>query len=491
MKTMIVVLTMALLIILASAFSKKQTPEKTGQEFQNTKDVKITTFDDQLVKMAELTPGFGGMFFDDNGELNVYLLEGEQGLSPELAKAQQSRITENLVAVFGKNFFPQREGQSFDRLGRTERKRSSQIKIIKGDYEIQQLAQWRTGVDQFLNLPGIIFTDLDERRNRVTIGVETKAAVEDVKARLGALGVPPGTVFIEETQPIKLRTTLRDYNRPVQAGFQIEADTGIFSYKRCTLGFTALRSSTLGFVTNSHCTETQGGVEGTVFHQPDDPTFSESNAIGDEIADPQYFVGGTCPVGKRCRFSDSAFVSYKAGISSGKGSIARPTLWNGSITINDASSTFRIVSEAAPPLFGDVLDKVGKTTGWTFGTVSSTCANINVAGTDIRLLCQFSVTRSSGTNSIVDNGDSGSPVFIWMGNDVSLQGILWGGTDDGTLFSFSPINQIEQELGQLTTFNFPPPPTPTPPPPCPRGRKCCEPEGNGCRICVPINAQCP
>jgi hypothetical protein len=57
----------------------------------------------------------------------------------------------------------------------------------------------------------------------------------------------------------------------------------------------------------------------------------------------------------------------------------------------------------------------------------------------------------------VAGGDSGSPVFRRQGttNNVTLVGILWGGgvlSDGSTLYVFSPISNIEMELGALTTF---------------------------------------
>jgi hypothetical protein len=51
----------------------------------------------------------------------------------------------------------------------------------------------------------------------------------------------------------------------------------------------------------------------------------------------------------------------------------------------------------------------------------------------------------------VGGGDSGSPVFMGT-NNVTLVGILWGGNSSGTQFVFSPIANIEQELGSLVTF---------------------------------------
>jgi hypothetical protein len=91
---------------------------------------------------------------------------------------------------------------------------------------------------------------------------------------------------------------------------------------------------------------------------------------------------------------------------------------------------------------------VGRTTGWTFGTVVSTCADINVSGSDDTQLCQTRVRGGAG------GGDSGSPVFyrIGAGAKVKLAGILWGGGFHpafGETYIFSPLDNIEEDLGPL------------------------------------------
>jgi hypothetical protein len=83
--------------------------------------------------------------------------------------------------------------------------------------------------------------------------------------------------------------------------------------------------------------------------------------------------------------------------------------------------------------------------------VINTCVNTSVDGTNITQLCQTWVLAG------VAGGDSGSPVFRRQGttNNVTLVGILWGGgvlSDGSTLYVFSPISNIEMELGALTTF---------------------------------------
>jgi hypothetical protein len=73
-----------------------------------------------------------------------------------------------------------------------------------------------------------------------------------------------------------------------------------------------------------------------------------------------------------------------------------------------------------------------------------------VSGSNIVLLCQDFVENN---RQIVAGGDSGSPVFrINNSGRVTLLGNLWGGNSSGTLFVYSPIANIERELGPLTTF---------------------------------------
>jgi len=87
---------------------------------------------------------------------------------------------------------------------------------------------------------------------------------------------------------------------------------------------------------------------------------------------------------------------------------------------------------------------VGRTTGWTSGTMTNKCVNTGVSGTNIVQLCQNFVTAG------VAGGDSGSDVFVVTGtSSVKLLGVLWGG--GGGQFVFSPLQNVIQELGPLTT----------------------------------------
>ena len=290
-------------------------------------------------------------------------------------------------------------------------------------------------------LSDVVFTDADETRGRLVVGVLNRRGGEgQVRGRLRALGVDSQSVDVVETEPIFALATLRDESSTIVGGLQIR-----FSQYLCSLGFIAHKpNGDMGFVTASHCSDRQGSVDGTAYYQPLDQVASDF--IGTEVADPAYVRGPGCPKGRKCRLSDANF-SLGSGRPQTFGSIAR-TIAPGSLEI--ASSPFNIKAEGTANV-DMTVHKVGRTTGWTSGRVSNTCVNTGVQGTTIVLLCQTFVTSSS---VIVGGGDSGSPAFlITNGNDVALVGGLWGGNQSGTQFVYSPIAAIRSELGPLTTHN--------------------------------------
>jgi hypothetical protein len=435
------------LAFLLSSCSTKPIPEKPKPE---TSEEASLNLDEQLLKMGERLPGFGGMFFDASGNLNVYVTDLAEELNAQALEARRAEVETALTDIFGEQLLEQGAGQ---RQGlNTQAASSAEVNIIKGQYDVAKLAQWRKDMDSSLALAGVILSDLDEASNRVRIGIEAGTSRAGIEKMLSEKGIPLEAVTIEEVAPFRFNATVRDKIRPVVGGIQINFRDFANRSLLCTQGFNAFRFGVTGFVTNSHCTAVQGGVNFTRYHQ--NVELGNLNFFATELADPFLFSGGVCPAGRRCRRSDAAFARvepFTAGQHHGR--IARPLIWTGSITINAANPEFQIVSETPFPTVGMILDKVGRTTGWTFGRVSASCVNVNVLNTNITMLCQDIVDRTSGTNMITDLGDSGSPVFRWSGgNTVSLAGVLWGGNQTGTQWVFSAMSNIESELGALLTF---------------------------------------
>jgi hypothetical protein len=375
------------------------------------------SLDEQFAAIARQVPGFGGMFFDQDGTMQVYMV-GHKGPANEALTA----LLDDVLA---------RE------IGGGERLSRSGMEILEAEYNFADLHQWHQQMSpEVLDIPGVVYTDNNERENRLQIGItNSPGTAEAVEGALSKLGIPRAAVNIIETKEINLH--LRNRRRPLRGGLQIN-----FGNFLCTLGFIAVRNGVNGYVTNSHCTTTQGGVQNTVEHQP--IASGTTNRVGIEIADPTYFSGSGCPAGRVCRRSDSSFIQvpHPSGptVTIARGTIARPAInsftWNG-------VDIFNITSEGSA-LVGQAVTKVGRTTGRTAGTVQQTCVNTNVSGTNITQLCQTIATYANA------GGDSGSPVFrITTLPNVVLVGINWGG--NGTISVFSPISQIQQELGALNT----------------------------------------
>lgn len=361
------------------------------------------TSDREFSRIAEHAPGFGGLFYDAEGVANVYLTDSR------------------LAAEF------QGKGQN--------------VRILRGQYDFRDLLTYKQRLTDVMALPGVVLLDVDEGRNRVHVGVDRgvgTAAIDQVTAALSSFGVPKAAVIVDAVDPIFQLATVRDRVRPVPAGVQIA-----FGGFVCSGGFNATRAGVAGLVTASHCTNVQGGVESTVLYQN---TNSGSNRIGVETADPTYFTGSPCPSGRRCRYSDSAFYRYDSSSLRQFARIARTT-GVGSLTISTTAPRFTITGTANFPNQGQTLNKVGRTTGWSRGSVAFTCANINVSGTNITQLCQ------DGVNATVAGGDSGSDVFSGStsssSTNATLYGVLWGGNQSGTQFIFSAWSNITSELGSM------------------------------------------
>jgi hypothetical protein len=301
---------------------------------------------------------------------------------------------------------------------------------------------------QVMAIAGTVFADNDESVGKVVIGIEHIGAAQGVRQAMARLGASDADYDVILTAPIVNMATLRDKFRPVVAGVQIH-----FTQYVCTIGANVDHAGGRSFITNSHCTAQQGGTEGTTYAQPSrtiDPT-----VIATEVDDPIYVKGGAgCPNGKKCRHSDASRALYSSGVASNRGEIAQTTgVNNGSITVSSTSPIFTITSQDNTTknfAVGTVVNKVGRTTGWTRGQVTRSCVNTSVQGSTVYLYCQTFVSDPGGA-TVVGGGDSGSSVWKSVsGSSVQLVGLLWGGSSDNKSFVFSPLASIQQELGSVT-----------------------------------------
>lgn len=403
-------------------------PPGPGPAPQMKKIVPVATYetlDDLFLKLVQSIPGFGGAY-KENGTLFVYQKRGV----PPMDAAQVEPI---VVAALGPTSQP-----------------TNGTVVLEGVYDYTELMRWHESMSpKVLGIMDVVSTDIDERLNHLAVGVANVAAQSEVQKELPKLGIPSDAVIIMEADPIIIdppppfdergRDGLQDRTRPLVGGVQVNSSS------TCTLGFIARRQNIDGFVTASHCTSVQGGLDDTLFYQ----IFASANdLVGQELADPPLFGRDTnhaCPKKQSCRYSDSAFVQVSSPSLVTQGYIADPpdngTPWVG-------NTFFEIVGEApSHPFSGDeILIKIGRSTGQTQGQISSgTCSNVNMGS--ITMLCSYRFPAG------VAGGDSGAPVVVMtdIPGKVHLYGIVFARNTLGTEVYFSEIAavQAQGELGQL------------------------------------------
>jgi hypothetical protein len=374
--------------------------------------VHLSPLEMQFAEIEESVPGFAGWYFDKDGNAVVRVKDaGHQVAAIE-------RVGRILDA----------RGQA----GRGAAKARTGRPVMSArpaKFSFTELARYREGIRKNMT-EGVYSIDLDEVRNQVSIGVRDEAAAQRFRAAAVRLGLPGAAVHVWLAPEPQLRASLASSQRPIRGGIKHTWASGTY----CSVGINgawAHSTDYAGYITASHCSNTYMGLDGstTYYHQPSIVMFNLYR-VGYEFDDPQSYTGGACPVGAGCRRSDAMFVRYlpeKASSANGFNTIFRTTTWGrggrGSLEI---SGHFTIVAQTYSNPVNEELEKVGATSGWTYGYVTETCVDkfsglSDYAGRPAWVLC------NEITDIWSEPGDSGAPVFKWYGDTVHWAGIMWAG----------------------------------------------------------------
>ncbi|MBL8982411.1 MAG: hypothetical protein JNL26_09505 [Gemmatimonadetes bacterium] len=376
--------------------------------------------------IAVEVPSFAGFHFD-RGDLVVAVTDLADSLRAFAA-----------VAKYG----PSGQGTAHRGLGRTGR-----VRALRATWSFLELVRWRDSVfPELMELEDVEYLDLDEQGNRVLVGVGNPAATSTVLAVARRRSVPIAAVGVDTTTPMRLQVDLSDRVRPLMGGLEVNEQTS-----GCTLGFITMRAGAPGFVTNSHCTRSFWSLDGVRFLQGQN---AATDSAGVEIVDPRGWACGAFN-NKLCRYSDAALIGRV--VQNSFATVAQPEFLDldgapFSTTIDPNSPTFQVASNAGHATWGDVLDKVGQTTGWTRGSVRGTCVDTRNGMDRVRILCQDMVNYAS------DSGDSGSPVFVFQGAVIRAHGINWGARQrwlGGFVAAVSPMVNMTLELGAFSVAPSP------------------------------------
>lgn len=102
----------------------------------------------------------------------------------------------------------------------------SEIRFVQAEYGWDELYAWYKQLGPVYGHEAVMFVDVDERRNRLHIGVDDAGAIDELRREIRTEGTPTEAVVIEDPgwRPITAATTLEDQVRPVQGGFIIRAE---------------------------------------------------------------------------------------------------------------------------------------------------------------------------------------------------------------------------------------------------------------------------
>lgn len=439
---------LALLLILAGlgACGDRAMEPSAGLPQPRTQAVLLDRSDDvpdhvpsgeaDFAALARAVPSSAGYYLDEAGNMIIRVRDREAFDAAQAAYAQ-------VVSA---------EHRSYARAG---------IRVIGADYSYGYLAKLREAVFEtvFSSVPGVTTLDMNEKRNRVVIGIDRSMATQvsvQLEDEIRRLGLDRQAIEFNPEEPLRAAaasdadmrralmltpTTLDGVFTTLVGGINIHVSatdpviTGDGGARECSLGFTTMYTPAGGggaypaIVTNTHCTAVWGAPDSTALRQ-------SGTYFGYSTVDP-HKTGCTT---NWCRMADAAVFKITSG-SIDVGLIARTD--SGSINLDTASPYFVIRSVATSSLpMGAFYHKVGHNSGWTTGVTLLSCVDHHAGSWP-----GYYVTRCGDTGSATSiPGDSGGSVFVRLdSNNVRLIGITFGLS--GSAHIWSPYHRIEGNLG--------------------------------------------
>ncbi len=150
---------------------------------------------------GEVVPGFGGLFLDanDNRIVYVYMLDPSQ----QEAAEQAARIILDTSLL----------------------ERVAEVRVLQGDYSWGQLLGWyREAQDVVWQIAGVWSSDIDEKQNRISYGVRTNYAAEQVREALAGTSVPDEAVVFDVAPKNRLDNPPIQIESPVGVSISLEVE---------------------------------------------------------------------------------------------------------------------------------------------------------------------------------------------------------------------------------------------------------------------------
>ena len=445
-----------------------------------------------LLDLARQIEGFGGIYYEpDGGRLVVAVTEEGRG-SLGVARAAFS-------AALRAGTSPESSAVAAP---------AAMVERVV-EHTFLELAQHRARLRAPLfALPGVVSLAVDEQLNRVAVGLEDSASRGAVMDLAVDLGVPEEMLSFSDGVSVKLTRTVgatgigefrsaswpnhtlqdkipgRSGRDPVlRGGYQVGAKITENTYRPCTLGFTAIVDNNGApkevFISVSHCSKWAFKLDRGAWGQ-NVPLWK----VGAEVKDPPVMkCDGFLWTEYDCRHSDATLVSVDddADFTIGLGELAKTEggyvfrCNSGSddedyndeyqecvIDVDTDDPVIKIDAQRRGVVKNELLQKMGRVSGWAWGRVLETCEDVKIDG--VTRLC------SDLTELNTKPGDSGAPVFSWISGDsaATLVGINFASKHKRlkkcALFCkkfvgayISNLGQVQKDLGEFWAYDPGPP----------------------------------
>jgi hypothetical protein len=391
--------------------------------------------EDVYLKIERAVPGFGGFYFDSNGNVQAYEADSTRDEAARAAVMIWLRDhTDALIRPVPAN-----------------------VQIRRGRFAFSQLVQWEQMLLRGATVANHVRSfDADESKNQVHIRVSDSTGAVNLKSLAASLGIPQDALAISVSDyQVQLTTLLTNQVRPVRAGLQVTYLSSPDTTEVCSAGFNVIANGAPHFLLTSHCNGAFDGTVGQVWNQADSPS-----RIGQTDINPAWSTTGCVPQATLCRDTDASLVKYDAGVrfsyqvaetsQIGSGNNA------GNLTVGGWFDLNAPQSFDAPP--GTTIEKTGTASGTTTGQVIATCVT---EPPDIQF--HVSVNCANEARMLDSPGDSGGPVFYWFAPlQLSVrqpEGVAFGTARDRNGNAYLLDNtwpQIQSDLGVTMDPNDPP-----------------------------------
>jgi hypothetical protein len=356
--------------------------------------------DTGLLELSGSIPDFGGMYLEGDT-----LVVWTRNQSPDARHVILTELQSRYRAVTGSTL-------------------PTDIKFLQADFSFVDLSYWKAEVARRSSASWLTVLDIDDRKNRILVGVALTALLPDAMKHLANAGVPLGAVDLQIAgsvhAEVTAQPTVRDFTFQPRGGYLIQRTPNDME---CTLGANA-RHRTTGawyFLTASHCSSLMGALDGGRIYQPN----ANNSQIGEEAYDEPWWFGTSpnggyaCAYAEGCKLADVSIYRYVSRVPDLR--VARPL--PNSLVLDGAEYWLQAGLNGSRKNPGTPVTKIGAAGGRRDGSITHRCADVSyIDATDNNRRRYLRCVDMA--NYVSSPGDSGGPVLIPAIADPGAVGIF-------------------------------------------------------------------